>query len=486
MKVQDLVKFLGESVRYEYTGDKSANFKGLEIRGHNSVVRGRFFLLTDENWPSSIQQMFRESRRGDILYRVKQALKKGAAGIVLPRKVCDQEMLTVLDGENVFFVDDTHAFAWETVKAVRVITDECYITAITGAVGKSTTQQMLAHALRNVESGAMLVPGNNQNTYSSMVWQLTNLEGKKHVVLEVAGGAVSRVRKSGYDIGADISVVTSIAEVHIRKNETLKDIAIRKAAIFDGERLGATAIINIDTPYSKLLIRRAYRSGRQVITYGESPEAAIRLISYDSIANHATVQIGKENFTYKLGAPGKHMAINSLAVIAVLRSYRIKNWREGVDSLATFRALDGRGKTTEVIIDEDTRVTLINEAYNANPASMRSSIETLASYTVQKNQRRVAILGDMLELGDHSRTAHEELASKLEEAKLDAVFLFGEEMKALKECLPKDESKYVYWDSFDTMVSSLPSNLQEGDLVLAKASRGTGLFSWLNQLKKIE
>src|SRR5699024_10166154 len=159
---------------------------------------------------------------------------------------------------------------------------------------------------------------------------------------------------------------------------------------------------NRDTLRAELLMERAVAEGCQLVTYGESPSATIRLIEWDPESRRTVAMVGQQRVEYAVGADGRHNAINSLVVLAALRAHRITNWRAGVESLESFQAVDGRGQTVEVDLPNGDGITLIDEAYNANPASIRSSVASLALRSLPEGSRRVAILGDIGELGPHA------------------------------------------------------------------------------------
>ncbi|MDR8018916.1 glutamate ligase domain-containing protein [Nesterenkonia aerolata] len=169
-----------------------------------------------------------------------------------------------------------------------------------------------------------------------------------------------------------------------------------------------------------------------------------------------TAQIGQEQLVYTVGADGRHMALNSLAVIATLRSYRLRNWRAGVDAQSTFGALKGRGETTVIQTFEGGEVTLIDEAYNANPGSMRASLRALADRPrLTSEGRKVAVLGDILELGSHAHELHLELAEDILVAAPNELHLFGENMGALHHELAKRGAISRHYDDLDDLTTTV-------------------------------
>ena len=177
------------------------------------------------------------------------------------------------------------------------------------------------------------------------------------------------------------------------------------------------------------------------------------------------------------------MALNALAVLAVLRAHGFEDWRAGVLSLETFRPLSGRGQRKRINLDGGRTATLIDEAYNANPASMRAAVDVLHNSSAGNGGRKIAILGDMLEMGSHSEKVHLGLLSLLASSELSHIHLFGPQMQILSEAAKKAEIDGVtHWSSLDDLRSYLQSDISGGDLLLVKGAHGTGLHRLVEEL----
>lgn len=480
MLVSDLITALSPEEDFNYQGDVHIQFRGIGLKSTARGLRRRFYVLVDESWNANSNRTFRNDGFS-AEEELEKAFENGAVGII-----CSEELrgFPVLEDKNVFFVENSYDFALRMVEAVRANLDVQRITAITGSSGKSTTKAMVTHALRAVDVGRVLSATGNQNLATHLISQLSRASLNAHVVAEVAGSAFLSYRRHSFAVSPDVSVITSISEAHLDYLRDLESVARIKSDLFQRPPAGGTAVINLDAPHSELLVRRAVQEGCQLVTYGESNEAAIRLVSYDQAMRHVVAEVGQERIEYTIGAGGKHMAMNSLAVIAVLRAHRIKAWRAGVKSLESFEALGGRGQVSQVVLDSGAEVTLIDEAYNANPDSIRASLEHLSERTVPERSRRVAILGDVLELGEQAETIHRSLAEAVVDANLDEVHLFGEHMAALHEELVDRLPQARHWEDLDALTGEALGLLESGDVVLVKASGGTGLKDFVRGLIK--
>ena len=484
-----LGEVLGEmrTAEYEYLGDPAAEFHGFEVVAR-ARTENQFFLLIDESWTPRVRRRFakshasRSERRSAAYERLKEAKRRGAAGFILSPEYFRDEIAELLAGYNVLLTQNTHSFAGALVEAVGRIHPECRRTAVTGSAGKSTTQQMIAHALQASGERKVLAPQGNRNMYDNLLVLLSQLSVYDHAVLEVSSASVSIQKQTGVEFDPDVAVLTQISESHADLAGSTEDIARLKSGIFRPCPSGGVAVINADAPHSNVLIEEAIASGRQLVTYGEANGVTVRLMDYDPHSGRVQAQTGQETYEYSLTVHGKHNAINSLAVIAVLRAYRIADIQTAMESLADFVPVSGRGDSFPLELRPGLTVTLLNEAFNANPASMRATISSFATHP-GVDTRRIVLLGDILELGDASSSIHGSLAPDIQGAGFDLVLLFGEEMHALSGALRGRGVDHVYRPTLEDIVAELPELLQDGDYVLAKASHGTGLADWVQAHK---
>lgn len=479
MNIAQLISLLPEGTAGEYCGDVGVEFRGLTVRFDGRRLNGKFVVMLTNSWGSKRDLSKYCPPENNLSQNISLARENGAAGFVLPQEY--RGNLAVKD-LNCFFVKDTTAFTFAVAHHVRRGGQAAKVIAITGSAGKSTTKAMITHALRDlVPKNGIYSPGSSQNIEASVLGHLSMNHRFQYQVLEIAGSAFRRFRRNGFSVSPDISIVTSISEAHLDYLKSTKNVAEVKSDIFNSPPPNGTAIINLDTLHSDVLVRRAVRAGCQLVTYGESPEATIRLLDYDLVAGIVIAAVGEEVFTFTVKARGKHMAQNSLAVIAVLRAYGFRDWRRAVATLASFNALSGRGEQLVVNLPGGS-ITLIDETYNANPASMRAAISTLRGLQVSDSSRKVAILGDILELGEESASLHLDLVETIDNAQFDQVHFVGKNMTKVHEKFSLTNSNSLHWDDIEALGEALKGTLREGDIVLLKSSNGTGLNRIVSKL----
>ena len=271
----------------------------------------------------------------------------------------------------------------------------------------------------------------------------------------------------------EIAIISNIEAVHIKFFDSVDDIANAKAEIFHGMEKNGIAILNRDNHYFaklKNLAEIAHLS--EVISFGSSKNADARLLNFSLETSFTTVEadICGEILKYQIGAPGDHWALNSLAVLAAVKASG-GNIFLAADSLGEMPQLKGRGECTKISIP-DGDFTLIDESYNASPVSVRAALKVLSNMQPNPPGRRIAVLGDMLELGDCSNELHAELADDIEKAGVDVVFTVGNRMAALAKKLP---GQIISWHEItsDKIIPRVVSAVRAGDVITIKGSFGS-------------
>jgi UDP-N-acetylmuramoyl-tripeptide--D-alanyl-D-alanine ligase len=281
-----------------------------------------------------------------------------------------------------------------------------------------------------------------------------------------------------------VAIVTTVEPVHLEYFGSLDKIADAKAEIFTGIEPGGTAILNRDNgQYARLAAAAKAAKVAQVVTFGEDAKADTRLARFSLQADSSTVEadILGQHVTYKLGAPGKHLVLNSLAVLtaAVLAGADL-----ALAALALNRLQPATGRGARMTLKmPNGSVLLIDESYNANPASMRAAIALLGQAPIGPRGRRIAVLGDMLELGDQGAELHRALAAPLEAANVDLVYCSGPQMHALWEALPSGR-RGGYAETAAALESSVLDVLRDGDAVMVKGSLGSKMGPIVKALER--
>ncbi|MBY5548224.1 UDP-N-acetylmuramoylalanyl-D-glutamyl-2,6-diaminopimelate--D-alanyl-D-alanine ligase [Rhizobium leguminosarum] len=347
------------------------------------------------------------------------------------------------------------------------------IIAVTGSVGKTTTKEMLRHVLS--PSGKVHASVASFNNHWGVPLTLARMpEDTDYSVFEVGMNHPGEIRPLVAMIRPDVAVVTTIAPAHLGNFKNIKEIAAAKAEIFEGLEPGGHVVLNRDNDQFNFLDRTAQSLGIEHIhSFGQHAKAEFRLAEFNGSDENSTLwlTIGGETLEVALGAPGRHIAENALAALGVVRIVG-GDMQKAIEALATLRPEKGRGKRHRLVIGGGS-FTLIDESYNANPASMRAAIALLAASEPTGRGRRIAVLGDMLEMGDYAQKVHTDLAVPLLAAGIEHVWLAGAEMAVLKESLP--ESVHVeYRENTSELTDYVLNSVAPGDVLMVKSSLGIG------------
>lgn len=413
---------------------------------------------------------------------VADALKRGAgAAVVSEARAADLSahgpVLAVPDAG----ADPVLTAMTRLGEAARVRTD-AQVVAVTGSVGKTGTKEALRHVLAG--QGETHASAASYNNHWGVPLTLARMpQATRYGVFEIGMNHPAEIVPLTAQVRPDIALITTVEPVHIEHFASVSAIADAKGEIFSGLEPGGVAIINRDTAtFERLLAHaRASRAGR-VVSFGEHPEADVRaqtIVLRPDLSVVDAVVMGQP-VTYKLGTAGRHTALNSLGVMAVIHALGA-DLAEAALSLAGLAPPVGRGERTALEIDGGTAY-LVDESYNANPASVRAAIATLAGIETGPRGRRIAVLGDMLELGAASPDLHRGLAEAIEAARIDLVFASGPLMRNLFEVLPVSRRGGVA-DTAADLIEPLTRNLRSGDAVMVKGSNGSRMGRIVEVLK---
>lgn len=358
------------------------------------------------------------------------------------------------------------------------------IIAITGSVGKTSTKEILAHVLADFgEVSYSVASFNNQWGVPLSLARLSR--SAKFGVFEIGMNQPGEIGPLVARVNPHISVVTNIGPAHIGNMEGIQAIATEKAAIYSGLTSGGTAILPSDTEFYPFLAGLAASySATQILSFGVGNQADIQLLNYASTekGGQVTAQVAEEMLDYRLPLRGHHFAVNSLIAFAVATALKLDKGRV-CTQLGTMPAIKNRGEIYELEL-EGKKIVLIDDAYNANLISMKAGIDVLMDYRWQLQGRRIAILGEMLELGRYAIPHHCELGGYLESQKVDVVYGAGGE--AMQHCLgelPAPKQGGFVSQPLD-LIPSLRANLQNGDVLLVKGSKGSRVSLVVDELLK--
>jgi UDP-N-acetylmuramoyl-tripeptide--D-alanyl-D-alanine ligase len=405
---------------------------------------------------------------------VRAALERGAAAAMVDRTVSGCTAAPLLR------VADTLAGLAALGAAARSRSG-ARIVAVTGSVGKTGTKEALRLALS--ASGPTYASAGGLNNHWGAPLALARLSPEAvYGVFELGMNHSGEIAALTRLVRPHIAVITTIEPAHLGFFPSVEAIADAKAEIFLGLEPGGTALLNRDNPhYARLAVAAGLAGVAEVIGFGSHPEAGARLIHSVLDSSGSTVEAGifGSISRFRLPVPGKHWVMNAMAVLAATRVAGA-NVELGAKALARLEPLPGRGRRRELAWRGGT-INLIDESYNASPAAMRAALAVLAATKPDMGGRRVAVLGDMLELGDSAERLHRELAEPLASAKVDRIFLVGEAMAALFEALP-EERRGGLWQSAEGVMPALLRFLEPGDVVTVKGSRGVRVSHIVEQL----
>jgi UDP-N-acetylmuramoyl-tripeptide--D-alanyl-D-alanine ligase len=379
-------------------------------------------------------------------------------------------------------VDETLRALNELGRAARARATDTVVIAVTGSAGKTGTKEALRLAL--APSGSVHASLKSFNNHWGVPLSLANMaKGTRFGVFEAGMNHPGELDQLTRLIRPQIAIVTTVAPVHLGFFRSVEDIADAKAEIFRGLEPGGTAIINRDSPYYERLAAQAREHAARIVGFGEAPEADVRLLQVELApdASQVTADISGKTLSYRIGAPGLHLVQNSLAVLAAAEASGADIVR-AAEALADLRAQAGRGGRIVYELPEGW-VTIIDESYNANPASMRAALATLGLMRRSEFKRRVAVLGDMLELGQDSPALHAGLAEAVDAAGVDVVFACGELMGSLFEALPASR-RGAYAKSAEAHQPLLTEAVRAGDAIMVKGSLGSRMAPLVEALKR--
>ena len=431
---------------------------------------------------AGVEMDSRDVRPGDLFIALKgdamdghrfvpQAFAAGAVAAIVDRPV---DFPHVLVADTTKALHDLAHAARERAAAVRI--------GITGSVGKTGVKEAIFNALDRASRGAAHRSVRSYNNHVGVPLSLARLPARARFgVFEMGMNHAGEIAPLADHVRPHVALITTIAPAHIENLGSLEAIADEKSQIFTGLVEGGTAIIPADSDYTDRMIANARALGVKVVTFGRSERADVRLL--DAIARPhggslVTADLGDQRLCYTIAEPGEHWIANSLGVMAAVRAAGGDLAAAGL-ALAEMGGLKGRGARFSIAVPGG-KAQLIDESYNANPASMRATLKALGQTPAG---RRIAVLGSMGELGDFAEQFHRQLAEPVIEARVDHAILVGEGMRALAAELGKRGAgalgnglTFAHCETSAEAIDALEYfGLTNGDAVLVKGSNFMGL-----------
>lgn len=364
---------------------------------------------------------------------------------------------------------------WDIVNATRK-RFQGKVIAVTGSSGKTTACTMLKHSLGESNNITTVI---QTNTYSSIPWFFATVNpNDSYAIVEIAAHALITGKGGSitYDITPNVAVVTSIAPAHLLKYGSLEDLAKGKSNILCGMTPGSYAIFNRDMPYYEIFEQKAKALKLNIITFGTHPDAFIRM---PVLADGGEFYVMGKTYKLSCSVPSEQL-YDALAVIGVAIAVGIPV-EKILKSLETYKTTKGRGNIVKRTHD-GKNLTVIDSTFNANPVSIKYALQHLKTFEPNKKSR-VAILGDIGELGEQSIKLHKELVPAMLDAEPDRLLLCGEFMRYPYEIV-KDKLNVTWFATLEELLKSVEIHLRDGDTILVKSSHSTGLSKVVSLLSQ--
>ena len=407
-----------------------------------------------------------ETAQSDGHNYIHDAAQKGAAAVIVSKPIQECRCPQII-------VDNTFRALQELGRYGRM-RSKAKIIAISGSVGKTTTKEVLRHVLEGY--GTVSASVASYNNHWGVPLSLARLpKDAKFGIFEVGMNNPGEITPLSQMINPHMAIITAIAPAHIGQMGSLENIAKEKACIFDGLLPNGIAILPADSDSSLFLKTKALlHHPDQLLTFGESVTADIKLLDYSTngLKTNVTFAIGnreRQAFTYSL--MGRHLTNAALIAIAAAKALKL-DLKTVIKQLETVKPISGRGKLHPIHL-KGQPIRLMDDSYNANLLSTLAAIDTLANLETEEQGKRIAILGEMLELGSYAIDHHQQVAKACMEKGIDRIyFCGGAAMKQAFDLLPVNlKGRFV--SSAQELISPILNEIKAHDIVLIKGSKGS-------------
>ena len=458
-----------------------AAMPGCVADGRPAAAITGFSIDTRSLSPGDVFVALQDQRDGHEF--VTSAAKAGAAAAIVARGY----QRIAGDGALLRVDDPLRALEHLGVAARARLPSKARVIAVTGSAGKTGTKDMLRACLGRL--GKVHASEKSYNNHWGVPLTLVRMPADtQYAVFEIGMNHPGEIRPLVKLVRPHAAIITTVEAVHLAHFNSVEEIADAKAEIFSGLEPGGSAIIKRASPYFDRLAAHAHVDRAKVISFGLASNADVYAdkIEQSAEASEITARIGDKIISYRLAIPGSHVAENSLAVAAALQVIGA-DVETALGALAGLPPPDGRGArvllATRTVGDPTGHALLIDESYNANPASMRAALATLANLPRDRFQRRIVVLGDMLELGVQAGELHRGLKPAIDAAGADLVFACGPNMKGLYDSL-RPAIKGSYGETAAELEPALLAEIRARDVVMVKGSNGLKLGALVGALRR--
>ena len=403
---------------------------------------------------------------------VDEAIRKGAVAAIV-----SQDVPEVIDGQKLFFVTNTDQ-ALSDMALYAAQHSSARIVGITGSSGKTTTKEILKKALQG-QGNVHATKGNLNNNWGVPVTLANMPRLADYAVIEMGMNHPRELEYLSYLTKPDVALITMVGSAHHEFFKDVKEIATAKAEIFIHMKKTGTVILNKENEFFDFLKQKAIEQGlKKIYSFGRTDDCDYVLEKYEptDTGSVLTIKIKGVEKTIRTQMQGEHFALDITAALGAVSAVG-GNLDKAVQNLTDIEPVGGRGQKINLTYREQ-KITVIDDAYNANPSSMDMSIRVLGNAA----GRKIAVLGDMLELGDLSDRFHLQVAKTLTENRIDKVFTIGEKMAKMFETLPA-AMQGKSCTGIDELFAALAQEIRTGDTVLLKGSHSMNLSAILDRLK---
>jgi UDP-N-acetylmuramoyl-tripeptide--D-alanyl-D-alanine ligase len=408
---------------------------------------------------------------------VADAIGKGAAAALVSRDVSG------VAADKLVKVRDVQA-ALEVLGRARRADVTARVAAVTGSVGKTSTKEALRHLLEL--QGRTHASAASYNNLWGVPLSLARMpRDTQYGIFEIGMNHAGEITPLVAQVCPHVAIVTMVAAVHLEHFASVGAIADAKGEIFSGLEPGGVAVINGDLEWTARLKEHAAKAKpSRILAYGRAAPCDVRLtdLKLDEDGSDVAITLFGKALRYRVGAAGEHWALNSLGVLAVIASLGADAERAAAD-MATLSALAGRGARQRITTAKGA-FDLIDESYNANPLSMAVSIATLGRSKPAAGGRRIAVLGDMLELGPTAGELHAGLAKPLSEHGIDLVFASGPLLNHLWQAIA-ERQRGGYASASSEIARAVADTVRAGDIVMVKGSNGSKMRLVVDALRAL-
>lgn len=462
--------------------------RNLKIKQIVEITKGELIQGNPEFICKNFSKDTRTIQKGDTYIAIKgetfdgnlfwkQALEKGADCVIVSDISYEEKDLKNYADKNIIKVEDTLEALYEIARLKRSLY-QIPVIAITGSVGKTSTKDMVANVVSQKYKTLKTIGNNNNNI--GLPFTILRLQDEEAMVLEMGMNHLGEISLLTSIAKPNICIITNIGTSHIGNLGSRENILKAKLEILKGTK-EPTIIINND---NDLLHKwqEENKNQKNIITYGIENQSDIvaSKINLKGDESEFTCKMQEEDAKVHVPVGGEHFILNSLCAISVGKVLNIETDKI-IKGIETFELTKKRME----IIEIGNAVKIINDAYNASLESMQASLKYLAEF---KDNRKIAVLGDMLELGEHAKKLHEQVGEAVYQNGIDILITSGENAKYIGEQAKKQgmsEENIYYFEKKESIIQKLKEIMTAGDIILLKASNGMKFFELAEELQKI-